>query len=107
MAIAPRSIAADTIGAAADAVAWFATNFTGGTLKPPFNVRTETAGNNVGDFLTGPRGYLPSPIFRFRGTPLSGAGPPPADSPLLPPRSEFPTLSQPRLPRPPPGIPHP
>src|SRR5205823_11294713 len=35
MAIAPRSIAADTIGAAADAVAWFATNFTGGTLKPP------------------------------------------------------------------------
>src|SRR5207237_10350066 len=52
MGIAPRSIAADTIGDAADAAAWFATNFTGGTLKPPFNVRTETAGNNVGYFLT-------------------------------------------------------
>src|SRR5215469_10458862 len=32
MGIAPRTIAADTIGSAADAAAWFGTNFTGGTL---------------------------------------------------------------------------
>jgi len=85
MAIAPRSIAADTIGAAADAVAWFATNFTGGTLKPPFNVRTETAGNNVGYFLTGSGGYLQSLIYGFSGLRIREAGLIEAYAPVLPP----------------------
>ena len=85
MGIAPRSIAADTIGAAADAAAWFATNFTGGTLKPPFNVRTETAGNNVGYFLTGSGGYLQSLIYGFSGLRIREAGLIEAYAPVLPP----------------------
>ncbi len=51
MGIARRSIAAATISSETDATAWFASNFTGGTLKPPFNVRTETAANNAGYFI--------------------------------------------------------
>jgi len=85
MGIAPRSIAADTIGAAADAAAWFATNFTGGTLKPPFNVRTETAGNNVGYFLTGSGGYLQSLIYGFSGLRIRETGLIEAYAPVLPP----------------------
>ncbi|TLZ32697.1 MAG: glycoside hydrolase family 65 protein, partial [Gammaproteobacteria bacterium] len=85
MGIAPRSIAADTVGDAADAAAWFATNFTGGTLKPPFNVRTETAGNNVGYFLTGSGGYLQSLIYGFSGLRIREAGLIEAYAPVLPP----------------------
>ena len=84
MAIAPRSIAADTIGSEADAAAWFATNFTGGTLKPPFNVRTETARNNVGYFLTGSGGYLQSLIYGFSGLRIREPGLVQAYAPVLP-----------------------
>src|SRR5882724_10391465 len=84
MGIAPRSIAAATIGDRADAAAWFATNFTGGTLKPPFNVRTETAGNNVGYFLTGSGGYLQSLIYGFSGLRIREAGLIEAYAPVLP-----------------------
>jgi protein-glucosylgalactosylhydroxylysine glucosidase len=84
MAIAPRSIAADTIGNEADAAAWFATNFTGGTLKPPFNVRTETAGNNVGYFLTGSGGYLQSLMYGFSGLRIREQGLVEAYAPVLP-----------------------
>ena len=84
MAIAPRSIAADTIGSEADAAAWFATNFTGGTLKPPFNVRTETAGNNVGYFLTGSGGYLQSLMYGFSGLRIREQGLVEAYAPVLP-----------------------
>jgi len=84
MSIAPRSIAADTIGSGADAAAWFATNFTGGTLKPPFNVRTETAGNNVGYFLTGSAGYLQSLIYGFSGLRIREEGLVEAYAPVLP-----------------------
>lgn len=84
MAIAPRSIAADTIGSEPDAAAWFATNFTGGTLKPPFNVRTETAGNNVGYFLTGSGGYLQSLIYGFSGLRIREPGLVEAYAPVLP-----------------------
>jgi protein-glucosylgalactosylhydroxylysine glucosidase len=84
MSIAPRAIAADTIGSGADAGAWFATNFTGGTLKPPFNVRTETAGNNVGYFLTGSGGYLQSLIYGFSGLRIREQGLIEAYAPVLP-----------------------
>lgn len=84
MSIAPRSIAADTIGSGADAAAWFATNFTGGTLKPPFNVRTETAGNNTGYFLTGSAGYLQSLIYGFSGLRIREQGLIEAYAPVLP-----------------------
>jgi hypothetical protein len=85
MNMGPRSIAAVTIGDAADAAASFATNFSGGTLKPPFNVRTETAGNNVGYFLTGSGGYLQSLIYGFSGLRIREAGLIEAYAPVLPP----------------------
>ncbi|HEY1873342.1 MAG TPA: glycosyl hydrolase family 65 protein [Steroidobacteraceae bacterium] len=85
MGIAPRSIAAATLGNDTDAAAWFATNFTGGTLKPPFNVRTETASNNVGYFLTGSGGYLQSLLYGFSGLRIRDAGLVEAYAPLLPP----------------------
>lgn len=85
MSIAPRSIAADMIGSGPDAAAWFATNFTGGTLKPPFNVRTETARNNVGYFLTGSAGYLQSLIYGFSGLRIRERGLVEAYAPVLPP----------------------
>jgi trehalose/maltose hydrolase-like predicted phosphorylase len=85
MNIPPRTVAADTVGSAADAAAWFATNFTGGTLKAPFNVRTETAGNNVGYFLTGSGGYVQSLIYGFTGLRIREAGLIEAYPPVLPP----------------------
>ncbi|HZO21145.1 MAG TPA: hypothetical protein VFB37_01490 [Steroidobacteraceae bacterium] len=74
MGIAPRSIAADTIGDETDAAAWFATNFSGGTLKPPFNVRTETADNNTGYFLTGSGGFIQSLVYGFSGLRIRESG---------------------------------
>ena len=84
MGIAPRSIAAATLGSDTDATAWFATNFTGGTLKPPYNVRTETASNNVGYFLTGSGGYLQSLLYGFSGLRIRDAGLVEAYAPVLP-----------------------
>jgi hypothetical protein len=85
MNMGPRSIAAVTIGDAADAAAWFATNFTGGTLKGPFNVRTETADNNVGYFLTGSGGYVQSLVYGFTGLRIREPGLVEAFAPVLPP----------------------
>ena len=84
MNMGPRSIAAATIGDAADAAAWFATNFTGGTLKGPFNVRTETSGNNVGYFLTGSGGYVQSLVYGFSGLRIREPGLVEAYAPVLP-----------------------
>jgi trehalose/maltose hydrolase-like predicted phosphorylase len=85
MGIAPRAIAAATIGHDAEAGAWFATNFTGGTLKAPFNVRTESADNNTGYFLTGSGGYLQSILYGFSGLRLRDSGLVAAYPPVLPP----------------------
>jgi trehalose/maltose hydrolase-like predicted phosphorylase len=85
MGIAPRTIAADTVGSTDDATASFATNFTGGTLKPPFEVRTETTTNNVGYFLTGSGGYLQSLLYGFSGLRIRDAGLVEAYPPVLPP----------------------
>jgi len=84
MDIAPRTVAADTIGSTVAAAAWFATNFTGSTLKPPFNVRTETTRNNTGYFLTGSGGYLQSLLYGFSGLRIREAGLVAAYPPLLP-----------------------
>jgi trehalose/maltose hydrolase-like predicted phosphorylase len=84
MGIAPRTIAATTVESAGDAAASFASNFTGGTLKPPFNVRTETAGNNTGYFLTGSGGYLQSLLYGFTGLRIREAGLVEAYPPVLP-----------------------
>ena len=92
MGIAPRSIAAATVGSDADAAAWFATNFTGGSLKPPFNVRTETASNNAGYFITGSGGYLQSLLYGFSGLRIREAGLMEAYAPVLPARWKSLTL---------------
>jgi protein-glucosylgalactosylhydroxylysine glucosidase len=84
MGIAPRSIAAAMVGSETDAAAWFATNFTGGSLKPPFNVRTETASNNAGYFNTGSGGYLQSLLYGFSGLRIREAGLIEAYAPVLP-----------------------
>jgi protein-glucosylgalactosylhydroxylysine glucosidase len=84
MGIAPRLAAAGAIGSGSEAERWFATNFTGGTLKPPFNVRTETASNNVGYFLTGSGGYLQSLLYGMSGLRIREAGLVQAYAPVLP-----------------------
>jgi hypothetical protein len=84
MGIAPRTIAADTVGDAADAEAALAANFSGGTLKPPFNVRTESADNNVGYFMTGSGGYVQSLIFGLAGLRIREQGLVQAYAPILP-----------------------
>jgi len=92
MGIAPQAIAAAMVGSETEAAAWFATNFTGGSLKPPFNVRTETAGNNVGYFLTGSGGYLQSLLYGFSGLRIREAGLIEAYPPVLPARWKSLTL---------------
>src|SRR5215469_6885849 len=92
MGIAPRSIAAASVGSETDTAAWFATNFSGGTLKPPFNVRTETASNNVGYFLTGSGGYLQSLLYGFSGLRIRDKGLVEAYAPVLPARWKSLTL---------------
>ena len=84
MGIAPRTVAAATIGSDVDAAAWFATNFSGGSLKPPFNVRTETASNNTGYFITGSGGYLQSLLYGVSGLRIREAGLVEAYAPVLP-----------------------
>ncbi|MBS0393555.1 MAG: glycoside hydrolase family 65 protein [Proteobacteria bacterium] len=85
MGYAPNSIAAVTVGDAEGARAWFDGNFTGGTLKPPFNVRTETATNNTGYFLTGSGAFVQNLLYGFTGLRLREEGLVEAFPPLLPP----------------------
>jgi hypothetical protein len=84
MGITPHTIAAGTIGSTPEASAWFATFISGGSLKPPFNVRTETATNNTGYFLTGSGGYLQSLLYGFSGLRIREAGLVEAFPPVLP-----------------------
>ncbi|HEY3784337.1 MAG TPA: glycosyl hydrolase family 65 protein [Steroidobacteraceae bacterium] len=84
MGIAPRVIAAAAIARGADAAGWFASNFSGGTLKPPFNVRTETAANDTGYFLTGSGGYIQSIVYGLTGLRIRNNGLIEAYRPVLP-----------------------
>lgn len=84
MGIAPSIVAATTVGGTDEATALLNANLSGGTLKPPFNVRTETAGNNTGYFLTGSAGYLQSLIYGFTGLRTREAGLVEAYPPVLP-----------------------
>ncbi|HWZ64914.1 MAG TPA: glycosyl hydrolase family 65 protein [Steroidobacteraceae bacterium] len=84
MNLVARVTAAAEVGSGADAAAWFAGNFTGGTLKPPFNVRTESADNNVGYFLTGSGGYIQSLLYGFTGLRIRDPGLVAAYPPVLP-----------------------
>jgi trehalose/maltose hydrolase-like predicted phosphorylase len=84
MGYAPNSIAAATVGNAADAVGWFEGNFNGGTLKAPFNVRTETSTNNTGYFLTGSGAYVQNLLYGFTGLRIREGGLDNAYAPILP-----------------------
>lgn len=84
MAPMPRVVAADEAGDGAAAGTWLNLYITGGTLKSPFNVRTETADNNVGPFLTGTGGYLQSLIYGLTGVRIREAGLVEAYPPALP-----------------------
>lgn len=84
MGIAPSIVAAATVGGAEEATALLTANLNGGTLKPPFNVRTEGASNNTGYFLTGSAGYLQSLLYGFTGLRVREAGLVDAYPPVLP-----------------------
>ncbi len=84
MGIAPSIVAASTVGADEESAALLAANLNGGTLKPPFNVRTETARNNTGYFLTGSAGFLQALMYGFSGLRIREQGLVEAYPPLLP-----------------------
>ena len=84
MGFAPNSIAAAAVGETAAAIAWFRGNFTSGMIKPPFNVRTETPGNNTGYFLTASGGFIQNLVFGFTGLRLEADGLDAAYAPVLP-----------------------
>ena len=85
MGLAPTSIAAATLGDGAAASAWFQRNITANVLKPPFNVRTETARNNTGYFLTAAAGLLQNIVYGFSGLRIEQDGLVEAYPPMLPP----------------------
>jgi trehalose/maltose hydrolase-like predicted phosphorylase len=84
MGLAPSSIAAAAAGDATTAVAWFQQNFTGGTIKPPYNVRTETDSNNTGYFLTASGGFIENLVYGFSGLRLQDEGLMEVYPPVLP-----------------------
>jgi trehalose/maltose hydrolase-like predicted phosphorylase len=84
MAMLPGVAASDEVGRGDSAAAWLNLYLTGGTLKPPFNVRTETADNEVGPFLTGTGAYLQSLIYGLTGLRIRATGLARAYPPVLP-----------------------
>ena len=84
MGFAPASIAAATVGKTDDAAVWFRRNFDSGTMKAPFDVRTETATNNTGYFLTGSGAFVQNLIYGFSGLRIQEQGLVQAYPPVLP-----------------------
>ena len=84
MSMAPASIAAAAVGDATSAVAWLQSNFTSGLIQPPFNVRTETANNNTGYFITASGGFLQNLLYGFSGLRIEEKGLAEAYAPVLP-----------------------
>jgi trehalose/maltose hydrolase-like predicted phosphorylase len=92
MSMAPASIAAAAVGDAPLAVAWLESNFTSNLIRPPFNVRTETATNNTGYFVTASGGLLQNLLYGFSGLRIEQKGLVGAYAPLLPPQWKSMTL---------------
>ena len=86
MGFEPLSIAAATAGDSTAADTWFAGNFIIDVIKPPFNVRTETASNNTGYFMTASGGFLQNILYGFTGLRIDGQGLTQAYPPMLPTR---------------------
>lgn len=85
MGILPRVSAADEVDLGRQAAAWATLFETGGTLKPPFDACTETAGNEAGPFLTGSGSFLQSLIYGLTGLRVRESGLVDAYPPALPP----------------------
>lgn len=92
MGMAPASIAAAAVGDTTSAVAWLQRNFTSNLIKPPFNVRTETASNNTGYFVTASGGFLQNLLYGFSGLRIQEKGLSEAYAPVLPPEWKSMTL---------------
>ena len=92
MGMAPASIAAAAVGDAPLAVAWLQSNFTSNLIKGPFNVRTETATNNTGYFITSSGGFLQNLLYGFGGLRITEKGLADAYAPVLPPEWKSMTL---------------
>jgi trehalose/maltose hydrolase-like predicted phosphorylase len=92
MGMAPASIAAAAVGDTVSAVAWLQRNFTSGLIKPPFNVRTETASNNTGYFVTASGGFLQNLLYGFSGLRIQEKGLIESYAPVLPPEWKSMTL---------------
>ena len=84
MGFTPLSVAASTSGNSGDAGDWFQHNLIAHVLKPPFNVRTETATNNTGYFATASGGLLQNLIYGFSGLRIEEQGLVQAYPPMLP-----------------------
>ena len=92
MGMAPASIAAAAVGNAPLAVAWLQSNFTSNLIKTPFNVRTETASNNTGYFITSSGGFIQNLLYGFSGLRIEEKGLDEAYAPVLPPEWKSMTL---------------
>jgi len=85
MSMAPASIAAAAVGDSTSAVAWLQSNFTSQLIKPPFNVRLETAANLSGYFVTASGGFLQNLLYGFSGLRIQEKDLNGAYAPVLPP----------------------
>ncbi|HEV7612353.1 MAG TPA: glycosyl hydrolase family 65 protein [Steroidobacteraceae bacterium] len=94
MAMAPASIAAASVGDTISAVAWLQSNFTSNLIKPPFNVRTETAYNNTGYFVTASGGFIQNLLYGLGGLRIEEKGLIEAYAPVLPPEWRSMTLKK-------------
>jgi trehalose/maltose hydrolase-like predicted phosphorylase len=76
-------IEAATLGLPRDSSEWVARS-TGGFLKPPFNVRSETAENNTLYILAVSGGFLQDFVYGFSGLRFADEGLVPTYAPVLP-----------------------
>jgi protein-glucosylgalactosylhydroxylysine glucosidase len=85
------AVGAAELGDAKTAGDWIQRNLVG-FLKPPFNVRTETAANNAGYILATSAGFLQSMVYGLTGLRVDDKGLDPAYAPVLPPSWQSLTL---------------
>jgi protein-glucosylgalactosylhydroxylysine glucosidase len=92
MGMAPASIAAAAVGDSDLAVEWLQSNFTSNLIRPPFDVRVETASNLSGYFITSSGGFVQNLVYGFSGLRLQEKGLTAAYGPVLPPAWKSMTL---------------
>jgi trehalose/maltose hydrolase-like predicted phosphorylase len=78
------AVHAATIGEGNEAGAWIDRNLSAGFLKPPFNVRSETVGNNAGYILATSAGFVQSLVYGLTGLRIDDKGLSETYPPVLP-----------------------